>query len=323
MQDIPLNQIRDNPHQPRYNLNLTDAFITSIKTHGIIQPVILYPNGSGYVTGDGHRRVTAARRAGREVLHEHEYIIRDDEAPDATLTARLANAYRRDLNPLEWAEIFRADLAAGDGLTHADVAETYGVSRGKVSQYLNLLHALDSEVEKEIHAGNVSFTHARQFARLSDDEDPDHDARLRAKQRDFLRRMRDSGWNVPTRRLKAWVTNALKPERSDLQRSHQPHRQRPTSQELRQAIEETNDLSKVPTSADLSAELVAEIVEEGDDPLVLHDAEEALGHLRAAQGAIKRLYQYDSYEGTTLCGEVYDKLDEMRREIRTLQKLLR
>jgi hypothetical protein len=68
---------------------------------------------------------------------------------------------------------------------------------------------------------------------------------------------------------------------------------------------------------------VAKIVDEGDDPLVLHDAEDALTHLQAAEAAIERLYQYDAYEGTTLCGEVYDKLDEMRREIRTLQKLLK
>jgi ParB/RepB/Spo0J family partition protein len=322
MQDIPLNQIHDNPDQPRHNLNLTDAFLTSIETHGLIQPVILYPNGSGYVTGDGHRRIAGARKAGRKVLHPHEYIIRDKEAPNAKLTARLANAYRRDLNPLEWAEIFRADLAAGEGLTHADVAETYGVSRGKVSQYLNLLRALDPRVEEEIHAGNVSFTHARQFARLSDEDDPERDARLRARQRDFLRRMRDSGWNVPTRRLKAWVTDALKPERAYVERSNQSPRQRPTPQELRRVSQGAKELSRTPSAADLPADLVGKIIEEGDDPLVLHDAEDALSHLRAAETAIQRLYEYDAYEGTTLCREVYDRLDDIRDELRTLKKLL-
>ena len=141
-----------------------DELVRSIRTHGVVQPVIVRPIGEDrYELVAGERRWRAAQAAGLATLPA---VVR--EVPDqiALSIAIIENIQREDLTPLEEAEGL-ARLIDEFSMTHQEVAEAVGRSRPAVSNLLRLLD-LNEDVRARLEAGELEMGHARALLALAD-----------------------------------------------------------------------------------------------------------------------------------------------------------
>jgi len=156
---VPLRDVRPNPDQPRkhFDEGKLDELATSIKAHGLVQPIVVRRTPDGFELLAGERRFRAAQRAGIDRLPA---LIRDVDDP--LEIALIENLQREDLSPLEEAEAL-ATLIARHGYSHREVAELVGKSRPYVSNTLALTRLPDAvksdlqrdgtEVSREILMG--------------------------------------------------------------------------------------------------------------------------------------------------------------------------
>ncbi len=165
VQEVPIEAIRPNPHQPRMAIHDHELveLALSIQTHGVIQPLIVTREGDGYQLVAGERRWRAARLAGLITVP----VIVKELAPQQTLELALVeNLQRKDLNPLEEAAAYR-QLIEEFGLTHEEVAQRVGRSRVAITNTLRLLKATDA-VKEALLNGRISEGHARALLALED-----------------------------------------------------------------------------------------------------------------------------------------------------------
>jgi ParB family transcriptional regulator, chromosome partitioning protein len=156
---IAIEDIHPSPQQPRtvFEEARLDELAASIKTQGIIQPLIVRARaGGGYELIAGERRWRAAQRAG---LHEVPAVIRDVAPSQAFEMALVENLQREDLNPLEEAAGYER-LIAEFGYTQETLAERVGKDRSTVANALRLLRLPDG-VRKLVAEGKLSMGHAR------------------------------------------------------------------------------------------------------------------------------------------------------------------
>jgi len=160
MPEVPLDEIRPNPRQPRGPVDPGELkeLAASIRQHGVLQPLIVsrLEPGGGYLLIAGQRRLEAARLAGLTTV---PVIIRQADERQHLELALIENLQREDLNPLEAAEGYR-QLAEDFGLSHDQVATLVGKSRTAVSNTLRLLK-LAPAVQEALRAGEISEGHAR------------------------------------------------------------------------------------------------------------------------------------------------------------------
>ena len=160
MPEVPLDEIRPNPRQPRGPVDPGELkeLAVSIRQHGVLQPLIVsrLELGGGYLLIAGQRRLEAARLAGLTTV---PVIIRQADERQHLELALIENLQREDLNPLEAAEGFR-QLAEDFGLSHDQVATLVGKSRTAVSNTLRLLK-LAPAVQEALRAEEISEGHAR------------------------------------------------------------------------------------------------------------------------------------------------------------------
>jgi ParB family chromosome partitioning protein len=184
LRQLPVELIGPNPHQPRRSfdeqalLGLAD----SIRTRGVIQPVLVRPLAGGrYELIAGERRWRAARLA--ELADVPAVIRHHDDAASVEL-ALIENMVREDLNPVEEA---RACLALVEelGLTREDVGLRVGRSRVAVSNLLRLLDLPDEALEL-IEARELTEGHGRALLLASDN----------AARRSLARNAAAQGWSV-------------------------------------------------------------------------------------------------------------------------------
>jgi len=137
LRKIAISRIRANPNQPRrgFDADALETLADSIRQLGVLQPVVVRPEGPGYVLIAGERRWRAAREAG---LTELPALIRDTDAVGTVTEALVENLLREDLNPLEEAAAFH-QLDDEFGMTHAEIGEKVGRSRAAVTNALRLL----------------------------------------------------------------------------------------------------------------------------------------------------------------------------------------
>jgi ParB family chromosome partitioning protein len=163
---LPVDKLVPNPGQPRKNFNETELqeLAASIKTYGIIQPVIAANAGDGtYIIIAGERRTRAAVLAGLETV---PVIIRDYTDQKQLEVSLIENIQRTDLNPIEEAAAYK-NLMDFSGLSQDDLAVRVGKNRSTVANALRLLK-LPVEMQKSIEEGKVSSGHARTLLSVTD-----------------------------------------------------------------------------------------------------------------------------------------------------------
>ena len=119
--DVPVDQIEVNPNQPRkdFDFKSLGELAASIKTSGVIQPVIVRRQAGGYQLIAGERRWRAARQAGLERIPA---IVREATDAQSLELALVENLLREDLNPIEEAEAYQK-LLAQFGWTQEELAQ--------------------------------------------------------------------------------------------------------------------------------------------------------------------------------------------------------
>jgi ParB family chromosome partitioning protein len=156
---LRLAQLQPGKYQPRTRMDEGSLYelAQSIKSQGVMQPILVRPVGDGrFEVIAGERRMRAARLAG---LDELPVLVRDVPDESAAAMALIENIQREDLNPLEEAQGLKR-LTDEFGLTHDMAAQAVGRSRSAASNLLRLLH-LTEPVQQLLMAGDIDMGHAR------------------------------------------------------------------------------------------------------------------------------------------------------------------
>jgi len=164
---LPVEKLVSNPGQPRKNFDETELqeLAESIKTFGIIQPIIAADNGDGaYIIIAGERRTRAARLAGLDTV---PVIVRDYTDQKRLEVSLIENIQRTDLNPIEEAAAYK-NLMDFSGFSQDELAARVGKNRSTVANALRLLK-LPVEIQKSIEDGKVSSGHARALLSVDDE----------------------------------------------------------------------------------------------------------------------------------------------------------
>jgi ParB family chromosome partitioning protein len=156
---LPVSQLQAGKYQPRTRMDegALNELAASIKTQGIMQPVLVRPvDGGRYEIIAGERRFRAAQLAG---LDEIPVLVREVDDQAAAAMALIENIQREDLNPLEEAQGI-ARLISDFDFTHEQAANAVGRSRSAVSNLLRLVN-LAQPVQTMLMAGDIDMGHAR------------------------------------------------------------------------------------------------------------------------------------------------------------------
>ena len=161
--EIPLEELRSNPYQPRKNFDEESLkeLASSIKMHGVFQPIIAKKSIKGYEIVAGERRVKASKLAGLTTIPA---IIKDFTDEEMMELALLENLQRENLSALEEAEAYY-NLKENLNLTQDELAQKVGKSRSHVTNMLGLLN-LPAEIKDDIIKGELSMGHARVLSKL-------------------------------------------------------------------------------------------------------------------------------------------------------------
>jgi ParB family chromosome partitioning protein len=164
-QHVDTDLIDPSPFQPRTNFReaALEELASSIRSTGIIQPLVLRRAGTRYQILAGERRWRAAQRAGLERVPAVIRDVPDEKALEITL---VENLQREDLNPVEQARAFER-LMAEFGLTQEEVAERTGKDRATVANTLRLLK-LEKLLLELIEEGKLTAGHGRALLAVAD-----------------------------------------------------------------------------------------------------------------------------------------------------------
>jgi len=161
---LKLSQLKPGRYQPRTRMDdssLADL-AQSIKSQGVMQPVLVRPLGTGsYEIIAGERRVRAAGLAG---MDDVPVLVREVPDEAAAVMALVENIQREDLNPLEEAQGLQR-LIDEFRLTHDQAAQAVGRSRSAASNLMRLLNLVDP-VQKLLLGGEIEMGHARALLSL-------------------------------------------------------------------------------------------------------------------------------------------------------------
>jgi ParB family chromosome partitioning protein len=164
--ELDIDLLTPNPFQPRTVMDeeKIEELARSIRSNGIIQPIVVRKTAAGYEIVAGERRWRASQRAG---LLKVPVVVRD--IPDERLLAAalIENLQREDLNPMEEAHAFRR-LADEFHLTQDQIADAVGKDRSSVANTMRLLK-LPHEMRENVAAGTLAMGHARALLALPDE----------------------------------------------------------------------------------------------------------------------------------------------------------
>jgi ParB family chromosome partitioning protein len=162
---VAVDRIRPNPYQPRqtFDTEALEELAASIRSHGLIQPLLVAPGEDGYTLIAGERRWQASRLAG--LLHV-PVVTRQASAQEMLALAIIENVQRENLDPLEAATSYQR-LIEEFGLTQAEVASLVGKSRVAITNTVRLL-GLPEDLRLLVSGGHLSEGHARAILGLQD-----------------------------------------------------------------------------------------------------------------------------------------------------------
>jgi ParB family chromosome partitioning protein len=165
---LAIADILPDPDQPRrrFDADALDELSTSIREHGLLQPILVRPLADGrYQLIAGERRWRASQRAG---LHEVPVIVRNLDARSAFEVALIENVQRTDLSAIEEARGYRR-LLDEFGHTQEQLARIVGKARSHLANMLRLLD-LPAPVQAMVDDGRLSLGHAKAIAAASNPE---------------------------------------------------------------------------------------------------------------------------------------------------------
>ena len=165
LKTLRITEVEPNREQPRKNFNQEslEELSESIKTYGIIQPIVVSKENGYYAIIAGERRWRAAKLAG---LEEIPAIIRDSDEQSNREISLIENIQREDLNPYEKALGIRS-LMDRYGLTQEEVSKKIGKSRSSVSNTVRILY-LAPDVLELVKQGKLTEGHCKALAGISD-----------------------------------------------------------------------------------------------------------------------------------------------------------
>lgn len=198
-QEVDIDLIDPSPFQPRtkFREEQLEELARSIRTSGVIQPLVLRRVGARFQLIAGERRWRAAQRAG---LHKVPAVIRDVSDAAALELTLVENIQREDLNPIEQARAF-SRLMSEFQLTQEAVADRTGKDRATVANAIRLLK-LETPIQELIEDGKLTAGHGRTLLAISD-----------PKTRMSLA-LRASRGELTVRQLERLAARIAKPEKS-------------------------------------------------------------------------------------------------------------
>jgi ParB family chromosome partitioning protein len=162
---LPVDQIDPNPYQPRRTFDPAEltALAESLRTHGMLQPVIVRAVGERYQLVAGERRLRAAIEA-----HIHEIPVRVLDLDDQRVSelALVENLQREDLGAIDKAISFRAYLDR-HGVTQEELAGRLGIDRSTIANLIRLLE-LPGDIQDAVRGKRITAGHARALLPLAD-----------------------------------------------------------------------------------------------------------------------------------------------------------
>lgn len=166
--ELNLSELRPNPYQPRkvFDEEALNELASSIREHGVFQPIIVKKSIKGYDIIAGERRFRASKMAGLEKIPA---IIRDFTDEQMMEIALLENLQREDLSAIEEANAYKSMLEHLN-LTQEDLSKRVGKSRSHITNILGLLR-LPVNVQQMVSDNRITMGHARALSKLDSDEE--------------------------------------------------------------------------------------------------------------------------------------------------------
>jgi ParB family chromosome partitioning protein len=194
---VAIDKVVPNPDQPRKSFNEESLIelAESIRSHGIIQPLVVRRKGDEYIIIAGERRYRASKMAN---LSEIPVIIKEYDEAKTREISLIENLQREDLNAIEEGEAIH-ELMNSYGLTQEEVAQKLGKARPSVANTLRLLN-LTNEVKEFVKKDKLSAGHARALLAVTDP----------ISQINMAKKAILEGWSV--REMEREVKYYLKPE---------------------------------------------------------------------------------------------------------------
>lgn len=203
--EIPINEIRPNPYQPRkeFDKEALQELSETIKTHGIFNPLLVRKSIHGYDLVAGERRLRAAKIAGLETVPAIEVEFTDEMMMEISI---LENVQREDLNPIEEAQAYDS-LIRKLGYTQEQLANRVGKSREYCANILRLLK-LPEDVQEMVVKKQLSMGHVRALLSIKDDNEIYEAAEYAIKNKltvreveDYVRNLLGNTKKKPTRTI--------------------------------------------------------------------------------------------------------------------------
>ena len=165
IQEIRINDIDPNPNQPRrqFDEEGIQELAESIRSHGVVQPIIVKKSGFRYQIVAGERRWRAAREAGSITIPAMVMNLTEEKVIEIGL---IENLQREDLNPIEEAQGIQQLVDRMD-LTQEEAAKRLGRSRPAVANALRLLH-LSDRIQRYLSDKRITTGHARALLSIED-----------------------------------------------------------------------------------------------------------------------------------------------------------
>ena len=162
--EVSLDEVKPNPNQPRKSFGPAglEELAASIRTSGVLQPVIVRKTSHGYELIAGERRWRAARQAGLERI---PVIVREATDAESLELALVENLLREDLNPIEEAAAYNK-LLAQFNWTQDDLSQKIGKDRSSIANSLRLLRLPDA-IQDDLRGGRLTMGHARALLALT------------------------------------------------------------------------------------------------------------------------------------------------------------
>lgn len=160
---LDIDRIQPSPMQPRTDFSGLEGLVDSIRENGLVQPVIVRPEGDRFELIAGERRWRAAQIAG---VTRIPAVVRKIASQQVLELALIENIQRKDLNPMEEAKAYEV-LLGQMKLSQAEVAKRVGRDRSSIANSLRLLK-LPEKIQHMVEVGEISFGHAKAIMAISE-----------------------------------------------------------------------------------------------------------------------------------------------------------